>query len=177
MFNFPLIPPRDFVPKMPSIGDKLLREKIEKIYDTVAVHNATPKTGSVVYCNLDIGAEHSGIYIGKGKIVHLNGDGNIEKVDAETFVSRLGGFNPAVTIYCPQNKNGEIMGFADAAKRARIEIGHTRDYNLAWNNCHTFTYYCLTGDTSLFDGTFTNLEFLLSNRYDFSKWRASGLGY
>ena len=56
------------------------------------------------------------------------------------------------------------------------EIPNVTD-NLAWNNCHTFTYYCLTGDTSLFDGTFTNLEFLLSNRYDFSKWRASGLGY
>lgn len=46
-----------------------------------------PSIGSLVYCNLGVVAEHSGIYVSRNKIVYLSGDGHIEKVSAKNTVS------------------------------------------------------------------------------------------
>ena len=46
-----------------------------------------PAIGSMVYCNLGVVAEHSGIYVGRNKIVHLSGDDHIEKVSEKNTVS------------------------------------------------------------------------------------------
>ena len=47
-----------------------------------------PKKGSVLYCDLSFGiAEHSGIYVGDNRIVHLNGKGEIEAVSPAEFLS------------------------------------------------------------------------------------------
>ena len=47
-----------------------------------------PKKGSVLYCDLSFGiAEHSGIYVGDNRIVHLNGKGEIEAVSPAAFLS------------------------------------------------------------------------------------------
>ena len=48
-----------------------------------------PAIGSLVYCNLGVVAEHSGIYVSRNKIVHLSGDGHIEKVSAKKHCERL----------------------------------------------------------------------------------------
>ena len=42
-----------------------------------------PTAGPPVYCNLADFAEHTGIYIGNHRIIHLNGDGIIEEVSPE----------------------------------------------------------------------------------------------
>ena len=39
-----------------------------------------PKKGSIVYCDLAFFVEHSGVYIGNNKIVHLDGSGYVEVV-------------------------------------------------------------------------------------------------
>ena len=70
-----------------SLIDNVFRDKV-----------SSPAIGSMVYCDL-ITAEHSGIYIGKGKIVHLDGEGIIEAVSPDLFLERLDGLNTAISIY------------------------------------------------------------------------------
>jgi len=52
---------------------------IEGFVDYVFRDHVRPKIGSVVYCDLWM-VEHSGIYIGNNRIVHLDGSGKIEIV-------------------------------------------------------------------------------------------------
>lgn len=57
-----------------------------------------PIPGSVLYCDLTFGfTEHSGIYLGNGRIAHLNGKGLIEMAILATFMrrwTRRGCLNP-----------------------------------------------------------------------------------
>ncbi|WP_279458747.1 hypothetical protein [Aeromonas veronii] len=105
-----------------------------------------PAIGSVVSCDLAAGqGDHTGIYIGKHRIVHLNGDGLIEVVSPAQFINRLGGFNTAMSIYVSCN-NGVSVGSRLAAERAISMIGSRRNYGFLMDNCHQFTAGCLTGD-------------------------------
>ena len=55
-----------------------------KNFDTKVI----PKKGSVLYCDLTGSfLEHSGIYVGDNRIVHLNGKGEIEVVSPAAFLS------------------------------------------------------------------------------------------
>ena len=62
-----------------------------KRYSLSRGRNGAPKIipciGSIVYTGMVYGvAEHSGVYVGNGKIVELKGDGNINKVSAYEFM-------------------------------------------------------------------------------------------
>lgn len=114
-----------------SFRDNVLRDKV------------VPVAGSVVYCDV-YAVEHSGIYLGKGRIVHLNGSGEVEVVDAETFLNRLDGFNNAMSIYV-SSADGVAVGNPNVARRARRQLGKTRNYNVIMDNCHQFASGCLTG--------------------------------
>ena len=82
----------------------------------------TPVPGSVVYCQIIAGvADHSGIYIGNNRIVHLNGSGDIEVVSPKEFLNRMGGFNTAFNIYV-SSKNGKAVGSNLVAKRAKESL-------------------------------------------------------
>ncbi|MDP3007725.1 MAG: lecithin retinol acyltransferase family protein [Methylococcales bacterium] len=118
-----------------SFIDNVFRDKVPE-----------PKIGSLVYCDIVTGyAEHSGIYVGKRRIVHLNGDGLIESVSPQEFIGRLSGFNTAMSIYvsCYETK---AVGSYIVADRARIAVGKKRDYSLIFDNCHQFSAGCLAGD-------------------------------
>ena len=101
----------------------------------------SPAIGGLVYCDL-LTASHSGIYVGAGDIVHLDGEGLIIKTSAENFIKRLGGWNPALSIFtfC---KDGDPFGIEPVAEYADRQVGRQVDYNLATNNCHRFTASCL----------------------------------
>ena len=58
--------------------EKKLIDWTVKTIDAFFIHSVRPAVGSVVYCNLSMVAEHSGIYVGDGQIVHLNGNGRME---------------------------------------------------------------------------------------------------
>ena len=116
-----------------SFVDHTIRDKVSNL-----------KSGAVVYCDL-FTAEHSGIYIGNKKIVHLNGDGKIEIVSPKQFLERWGGFNPVMSIYVSCNGTNSV-GSYEVAKRAEAQVGKKRNYHLAFDNCHQFTAGCLTGD-------------------------------
>lgn len=108
-------------------------------HDTVFVK---PVPGSVVYCDLGFGfIEHSGIYIGNGRIVALERDGRIVSRTPEGFTKGTTAF--CIYVSCSGN---HAVGSREAAERARDKIGCRRNYNVATDNCHHFSYGCLTGD-------------------------------
>lgn len=142
---------------------------LDSFIDNVIRDTVTPVQGSVVYCTM-WGVEHSGIYIGNDLIVHLDGSGDIEVVSPDEFMDRLDGFNNAISIYV-SCRGTEAVGKIKAAKRAEDMVGHSRDYNVALDNCHQFTSGCLTGDFDNFDNPFTFLEWTAEKELDMDTWR------
>lgn len=113
--------------------------------DNVFRDKAIPIEGSIVHCSL-FGAEHTGVYIGDGQIVELLGTGAIRTATADGFIN---GTN-AISIYVACNDVIPI-GSKAVAKRAKDAVGESRNYQLLFDNCHQFTFGCITGDFS--DGT------------------------
>lgn len=147
------------------------KEWIEKTVDAFLIHSQVPAVGSVLYCNLAFAFEHTGIYVGEGKVVHLNGEDLIEKVTLREFVARLEGSNPSVSIFCVTDKNGQAIGNKVAAERALKMVGRHKRYHLAFDNCHCFTQYCLTGDNTNI-GSFNMVQSLLRHKFGLAKGRA-----
>ncbi len=58
------------------------------------------------------------MYIGNELIVHRDGDGYLAKVGMQEFLERLGGFNPAITIFVSCHE-GKSVGGEAIARRAR----------------------------------------------------------
>ena len=135
-----------------------------------------PAIGSLVYCNLGIVAEHSGIYVGRNKIVHLSGDGHIEKVSAKEFCERFSGLNPSFTVFCPTNWQGKSLGDKKVAEYALGRVGRIVNYNPAFNNCHCFTASCLERQAR-FCPSFAALEILVAAKYGACNWRATVLNH
>lgn len=114
---------------------------VESLVDTFR-DGVTPVPGSVVYCDLAFGyAEHSGIYLGNGRIAHLNGKGLIESVDQEAFLDGTTGVSILVS-----SRDTNAVGNKLVADRARAMLGQRRSYNFILDNCHQFAAGCLTGD-------------------------------
>ena len=109
-----------------------------KNFDT----KVTPKKGSVLYCDLTGSfLEHSGIYVGDNRIVHLNGKGEIEAVSPAAFLSPFA--LQDIYVSCMENS---AVGSERVANRALSIVGEKRSYNLMLDNCHQFTTGCLTGN-------------------------------
>lgn len=136
--------------------------------------HVVPVEGSVVCCKLLVGWEHSGIYIGDGKIIHRDGDGYLACVDADGFLARLNGKNPSITIFV--SCRGDVpVGGLEIARRARMALSNSEmgGYGLLTKNCHQFCQYCVTGriDNGIVDFTFTNLESVLIDNMGMDSWR------
>ncbi len=142
----------------------------KKVYDNLIAPKCTPVPGSVVYCDLVGCAEHSGIYVGNNKIVHLDGSGKIEQVSPNTFLKRLNGFNPAFKIYVSCHDKS-AAGLKEVAARALDMVGSERDYNLILDNCHQFSSGCLTGDFSNADNFLWMLKYTAEKSIRANKWR------
>ncbi len=136
-----------------------------------------PAIGSVVYCDLAFSTvEHSGIYVGNNKIVHLNGDGIVEKVTAKKFLARLDGINTAITIMTSCDGSTPV-GSKAVAKRAKKKVGKKLDYKLLEKNCHAFCISCLINDfnythSMLLGGGFSLLIETAENELSADDWRA-----
>ncbi|CRF47557.1 hypothetical protein HHE02_08480 [Helicobacter heilmannii] len=106
-----------------------------------------PAIGSVVKHYLVIGAEHTGIYVGNGEIVHWTSDSKVEKCRAGEFKS---GFNAALAMSIYVSCQGtEPVGSPKVANYALSKVGEGEKergaYNETTNNCHMFVVECLTG--------------------------------
>ncbi|WP_199883051.1 lecithin retinol acyltransferase family protein [Pseudoalteromonas sp. T1lg75] len=114
---------------------------VEGVVDSCRVQ-VTPVEGSILYCDLVFGyAEHSGVYIGDGQIVHLNGQGKVEVVSPYEFVEGTTAIN--IYVSC---RNKYAVGCDFTADRARQAIHDKRNYNVLLDNCHQFSAGCITGD-------------------------------
>lgn len=101
-----------------------------------------PVEGSILYTDL-VGdyAQHSGVYIGDGRIVDLNRHGEIQIVSPREFMS--GGTGTEIYVSCI---GGRAIGSREVAKRAYRKVGQRRDYHMLLNNCHQFASGCLSGN-------------------------------
>lgn len=114
-----------------SFIDNVVRDQIDE-----------PARGSIVYCDLAFGyAEHSGVYVGGGEIIHLNKDGIIESVDHKEFINGTS----AMSIYAACCGTTPV-GSEVVARRATSMKGNYRSYNVILDNCHQFAAGCLSGD-------------------------------
>ncbi len=142
----------------------------ESLLDEVFFDKVKPVKGSIVYCDLALIAEHSGVYIGGGRIAHLDGSGTVEIVTAKTFLKRLGGYNPAMRIYVSCDEDGAV-GSQEIAKRAKAAAGKNRDYNLILDNCHQFASGCISGDFENADNFLCMLKHTAQNSINATNWR------
>lgn len=156
-----------FMPPTRGIAATFLKEPVK------------PIPGSVVCCKLALLVDHSGIYIGGGRIIHRDGDYGLTCVDIETFLRRLNGNNPAITVYVSSKMDSLTKGHAvgsqsvaDRAVKALNDPAHSNGYNLLTKNCHQFCQYCLTGriDNGMVDCAFSNLESVLRRSCEFDCW-------
>ena len=87
-------------------------------------------------------ADHSGIYVGDGKIVALSSSGKVvcERPGQFRDAGRLTITN--IYISCRDKKP---VGKESVAKRAERKVGDQRDYDFISDNCHEFSSGCLTG--------------------------------
>lgn len=100
--------------------------------------------GSVVYQDLPAGGdlfEHSGIHVGGYEVVSLSSNGEIVAESTGEFLE--GGSNRFIWVSC---RGSSSVGKRIVADRAQAMVGHERDYNVVWDNCHQFASGCLTGD-------------------------------
>ncbi len=121
---------------------------------------AEPAVGGIVCCELlfDL-ASHTGIYVGNGNVVHLDGDGRVLCSSAHIFRERLDGFNSAISVYT-DCLNMTPQGCQKVADRAKAETGKRYPYHLLDFNCHRFTARCLTGTSAPDVWLFAQIEAL-----------------
>lgn len=139
--------------------------------DNVIRDRVYPVKGSIVYCDLAFGTgEHSGIYIGNNKIVHLDGSGDIETVSPRRFLNRLKGFNSAISIYVSCDGESPV-GSKKVAKKAKNMIGNSRYYNVILDNCHQFTSGCVSGNFENSDNFLWMLKHTAESEINANTWR------
>ncbi len=146
---------------------------IEGVIDNYVRDTVTPKPGSILHCSL-YGAEHSGIYIGNGEIVELQG--KLSRNSGAIHITNKDGFmagTNALTVYVACYRDGsEPIALEQVAQRARAAVGETRNYHLLLNNCHIFTSGCITGNFSNNNSFFKDLQDTIRATYGNFNWRA-----
>lgn len=147
-----------------------LENLADRLASNLFLDMVEPVPGSVVYCNLAEAAEHSGIYVGRNRIVHLDGSGLVEKVSPQQFINRLNGLNSSISIYV-SCKNGNAVGSKSAAAYARSMVGRKSNYSLLENNCHKFTSSCISGHSTDAVSFFYLLKYQAENKLDCNQWR------
>ncbi|WP_449432366.1 lecithin retinol acyltransferase family protein [Pseudomonas putida] len=147
-----------------------LKNLSDRLASNLFLDMVEPIPGSIVYCNLGEAAEHSGIYIGRNRIVHLDGSGLVEKVSPQQFINRLNGLNPSISIYV-SCKSGKAVGSKSAAAYARSMIGSKSNYSLFENNCHKFTSSCISGRNTAAVSFFYLLKQQVKKELGCSEWR------
>ena len=105
--------------------------------------SVTPQPGSVLYCDLWGGAEHSGIYVGNDKISNIEVDGiaqsTVRLSSPRDFTSKSW---MGQQIYVSCDASGAV-GDPDVASGASSHLGEQAFYGLIFKNCHAFSTRCV----------------------------------
>lgn len=103
----------------------------------------TPQPGSVLYCDLWLGAEHSGIYVGDQEIANIEvtdvAEGTVNRCDPASFTSKS---TLGRKIYVSCDGDGAV-GCEVVAHKAESHIGDRGLYGLVFDNCHDFSRKCV----------------------------------
>lgn len=124
---------------LPSVGLK----PIKYFIDSQFRDHVIPTEGSVVYCDLWVGAEHSGIYVGDGQISNIVvtdiAESYVRLSDPDDFTSKsiLGR-----KIYVSCDDYGAVGDF-NVSDGAIGHVGEKSFYGLVFKNCHTFSTKCV----------------------------------
>lgn len=174
--------------KMETMGCTKKRVGANRSVQIRTVDGQLLRRGCIVFCKLLGVREHSGVYVGKGKIVHLDGNGYLVKTGFQEFLDRLWGLNPAYSVYVACNSEGVPLysrwgrSCADMAESRYRYWNSKPDYSFAFRNCHHFSGFCLLGyeDESEIpskllsmlrcDFGFSWLEDVIKRRYEYVRW-------
>ncbi|MEI7840845.1 MAG: VWA domain-containing protein [Methylococcaceae bacterium] len=103
----------------------------------------TPVAGSVLYCDLWVLVEHSGIYTGDGKISNIVVEGlaesQVQQSDARDFTSKS---KLGRKIYVSCDNRGAV-GHETVSAGAIGHLGERSFYGLVVKNCHQFSEKCV----------------------------------
>lgn len=149
-----------FAPKYLAehIIDNHIRDKVAK-----------PAVGSILYTDLFVGtAEHSGVYVGNGRIIQLSGTGSIVSVTPQQFIEGATG----VSIYVSCH-DGRAIGSEVVAERAKLyrEAVVSRSYNVIMDNCHQFSSSCVLGQPDNADNFLWMLKHTCEKKMGVTEWR------
>ena len=121
------------------LGIKALKYFVDSSFRDKVV----PVPGSVLYCDLWVAVEHSGIYVGDGQISNIVVDGlaesTVHRSSPQSFTSKsvLGR-----KIYVSCNSHGAV-GHNAVARGANAHVGERAFYGLVVKNCHQFSSKCV----------------------------------
>lgn len=141
---------------------------------TLNEKSVIPKVGSIVYCNIIPGyINHSGVYIGDGKIIHRTSSGLIKETSPVEFMNAGVKLALCIWVSC---KDEQPVGSELVAKRAKDKLYSYSEYNLICNNCYQFCSGCLSGNFENNSSFFSLLEsdceeYLGSNNWVLWVWR------
>lgn len=127
-----------------NFAEKLGYRIFKDVIDMFHRKKVVPIEGSVLYADLYFFVEHSGIYVGNGKISNIKvnnlfkGDSSVKISDAEDFTEKA----IRKKIYVSSDKEGAV-GNINVSNYALSRVGEKRHYNLFLKNCHTFCSRCL----------------------------------
>lgn len=118
-------------------------KSLKYFIDSTFREQVTPVLGSVLYCDLWIAVEHSGIYVGDGDIANIVVDGVLESTVSRssprsfTSKSTLGH-----KIYVSCDSTG-VIGNQAVGYEADSHVGEQAFYGLVIKNCHQFSTKCV----------------------------------
>lgn len=122
-----------------KVGVKFLKYFVDSTFRD----KVSPVPGSVLYCDLFFAVEHSGIYVGDGKISNIVVDGiaqsTVRLSSPRSFTSKslLGR-----KIYVSCDASGAV-GHHAVADGADKHVGEKCFYGLVFKNCHQFSSKCV----------------------------------
>lgn len=142
-----------FVKPLTAIVLKFGIKPLKYFIDSTFRQKVVPLPGSVVYCDLFLAVEHSGIHVAGGEIANIEVDGfadsSVNLTDAKSFTSKslLGR-----KIYVSSNSSGAV-GTNNAAKFASSRLGERSFYGLFIKNCHQFSTKCVNTSSDVADAS------------------------
>lgn len=111
-----------------------------------------PSPGTPLLVSLALAVEHSGVYLGGGRVAELQDDGRVVAVSLTDFVNGSPGAFPAVRTgtrifaACDAKTRKPIGSIQSLRSAKAAAAGRVRlPYDLVRNNCHRFVAACAQG--------------------------------
>ncbi|QFU11003.1 hypothetical protein FIU84_03170 [Stutzerimonas frequens] len=156
-----------------KVKDSQCRSGFRAFLDEVTDRQPLLMPGCIVACDLMGGfADHSGIYIGRRRIIEKDGAGEIKRVSLHDFMNSSP-LRTGISLFVAC-RNGKPIRRTEISKRAKEMEGTGRKYDLLIDNCHKLTAYCATGEVGEKNKiwTFESLVDALEEEFGAIEWRS-----